>query len=203
MQQIEKSYPSKYQQNLNGFFKLMFLSAKLQKSNPLLKNTPSKMDISSDDVQHLFESFEKYQLKYLLIGGMAGAFYGHTRTTQDMDIWIKDTAENRAALIQSLKENLVEGAQYLINTQFVFGYTEVPFGKNGFSLDLGGQTKAFSQADFDACYAKAITGDLDGTPIKVILLADLIHEKKATARPKDVGDLVELEKIQRELFPEK
>jgi len=37
-------------------------------------------------------------------------------------------------------------------------------------------------------------------PIKVILLADLIHEKKATARPKDVGDLVELEKIQRKLF---
>ena len=160
------------------------------------------MDISSDDVQHLFESFEKYQLKYLLIGGMAGAFYGHTRTTQDMDIWIKNTPENRAALIQSFQKNLVNCAQYLIDTQFVFGYTEIPFGKNGFSLDLGEQTKAFSQADFDTCYAKAITGNLDGTPIKVILSADLIQEKQATARPKDFGDLAELEKIQQELFPE-
>ena len=159
------------------------------------------MDISSDDVQHLFESFEKYQLKYLLIGGMAGAFYGHTRTTADMDIWIKNTPENRARLVQSLKENLVAGAEHLLNTQFVFGYTTVPFGKNGFSLDLGEQTKAFSQADFDTCYAKAVTGDLDGVPVKVLFLADLIREKKATSRPKDIGDLVELEKIQRELFP--
>ena len=118
-----------------------------------------------------------------------------------MDIWIKNTPENKTALIRYLKENLVEGAQYLEKTQFVFGYTEVPFGKNGFSLDLGEQTKAFSQADFDNCYEKAITGDLDGIPIKVILLADLIREKQATARPKDLGDLVKLEKIQRELFP--
>jgi predicted nucleotidyltransferase len=190
-----------YRQNLNRFFSLMLFSAKLRKANPLLNSVPKNMDISDDDVQNLLKSFATYEVKYLLIGGMAGAFYGHTRTTQDMDIWVKNTPENRTALIQSLKENLVEGAPYLINTQFVFGYTEVPFGKNGFSLDLGEQTKAFSQADFDTCYAKAITGDLDGIPIKVILLADLIREKQATARPKDLGDLIELERIQRTLFP--
>jgi predicted nucleotidyltransferase len=190
-----------YRQNLNRFFSLMLFSAKLRKANPLLNPVPKNMDISDDDVQNLLKSFADYQVKYLLIGGMAGAFYGHTRTTQGMDIWVKNTPENRTALIQSLKENLVEGAQYLVNTQFVFGYTEVPFGKNGFSLDLGEQTKAFSQADFDTCYAKAITGDLDGIPIKVILLADLIREKQATARPKYLGDLVELKKIQRTLFP--
>ena len=160
------------------------------------------MDVSSDDVQDLLKSFANHQVKYLLIGGMAGAFYGHTRTTSDMDIWIKNTPENRIGLINSLKENLVDGAQHLINTQFVFGYTTVPFGKNGFSLDLGEQTKLFSQQDFDACYANAITGDLDRVPVKVLFLADLIREKKATARPKDIGDLAELEKIQRELFPE-
>lgn len=82
------------------------------------------------------------------------------------------------------------------------GYTTVPFGKNCFSLDLGEQTKIFSQYDFDACYAKAITGEIEGVPVKVLFLADLIREKKATARPKDLGDLVELEKIQQELFPE-
>lgn len=190
-----------YRQNLNKFFSLMLFSAKLKKANPLLKKVSKSMDISDNDVQNLLKSFANYQVKYLLIGGMAGAFYGHTRTTQDMDIWVKNTQENKTALIQSLKENMVEGAFYLINTQFVFGYTEVPFGKNGFSLDLGEQTKVFAQADFDVCYANAITGDLDGTPIKVILLADLIREKQATARPKDLGDLVELEKIQRELFP--
>ncbi len=203
MQQSETSFLFDYQQNFNSFFKLMFLSARLQKSNPLLKNRPSKMDISSDDVLNLLNSFEKYQLKYLLIGGMAGAFYGHNRTTADMDIWIKNTPENRESLVKSLQENKVLGTQYLLNTQFVFGYTSVPFGENGFTLDLGEQTKVFTQADFDSCYENAITGDLEGTPIKVILLADLIKDKKATARPKDLGDLIELEKIQRALFPYK
>ncbi|MVN22848.1 hypothetical protein GO621_15075 [Mucilaginibacter sp. HMF7410] len=179
----------------------MLLSSKLRKANPMLKEANKNMDISGDDVQNLLKSFANYNLKYLLIGGMAGAFYGHTRTTVDMDIWIKNTPENREALIQSLKENLVEGAQYLLNTQFVFGYTSVPFGNNGFLLDLGEQTKAFSQHDFDTCYTNAITGNLDGIPVKVLFLADLIREKKATARPKDLGDLVELEKIQQELFP--
>jgi len=190
-----------YRQNLNRFFSLMLLSAKLRKANPLLKSINQKMDISSDDVQNLLKSFAAHQVKYLLIGGMAGAFYGHTRTTQDMDIWIKNTPEIRICLIKSLYENLVDGAEYLTNTQFVFGYTTVPFGKNGFSLDLGEQTKVFSQNDFDACYDRAITGDLEGVPVKVLFLADLIREKKATARPKDLGDLIELEKIQRELFP--
>lgn len=190
-----------FQQNITRFFSLMQLSAKLKKANPLLKSNHKNMDISSDDVQDLLKSFADNGVKYLLIGGMAGAFYGHTRTTADMDIWIKNTPENKAGLVQSLKKNLVAGAEYLINTQFVFGYTTVPFGKNGFSLDLGEQTKIFSQHDFDACYANAITGEMDGVPVKVLLLADLIREKKATARPKDLGDLVALEKIQRELFP--
>ena len=197
-------YPKNlYRQNLNNFFSLMVFSGKLRKSNPLLKSANKTMDISSDDVQNLLKSFEKHQLKYLLIGGMAGAFYGHNRTTADMDIWIKNSPENRLALIKALKENLVIGTEHLARTQFVFGYTSVPFGHNGFSLDLGEQTKAFSQNDFDTCYANAVTGDLDGVPIKVLFLADLIHEKKTSARPKDLDDLLELEKIQRELFPEK
>ena len=161
------------------------------------------MDVSSDDVQQLLKSFETHQLKYLLIGGMAGAFYGHTRTTADMDIWIKNSIENRESLVRALSENKVQGAKYLINKQFVFGYTTVPFGKNGFMLDLGEQTKAFAQHDFEDCYAQAITGDFEGTPIKVILLADLIKEKQAIASPKDLGDLEELRKIQNALFPKK
>ncbi|WP_419802179.1 hypothetical protein [Mucilaginibacter sp.] len=119
------------------------MSAKLQKANPLLKKPP-KIDISSDEVQQLLKSFETHQLKYLLIGGMSGAFYGHTRTTADMDIWIKNSVENRESLVRALSENNVQGAKYLINTQFGFSYTTVPFGKNGFTLDLGEQTKAFA-----------------------------------------------------------
>lgn len=38
--------------------------------------------------------------------------------------------------------------------------------------------------------------------VNPVISTDLIREKKATARPKDLGDLVELEKIQQELFPE-
>lgn len=80
----------------------------------------------------------------------------------------------------------------------IFGYTYVRFGMSGFELDLGHSLKAFSEADFDACYERALHADLDGIPFPVIQLKDLITEKTSTGRPKDLGDIVELQRIWEE-----
>ena len=77
----------------------------------------------------------------------------------------------------------------------IFGWTSVRFGLSGFELDLGHSLKAFTEADFDACYERALTADFDGITFSVIHLRDLITEKKAVARPKDLADLEELQRI--------
>ncbi|WP_254412924.1 DUF6036 family nucleotidyltransferase [Dyadobacter diqingensis] len=185
---------SQYLENIESFSRLNRLAGKLYRSNPLNKKALC-MDISSEDVQQLLKSLNRFEVKYLLIGGMAGVVHGHIRTTQDMDLWIKSGEENTNALIHALSENEVVGSNLLLNMPLIFGYTSVRFGMSGFELDLGHSLKAFGETDFDACYNRALQADLDGIPFPVIQLGDLITEKRATGRNKDLADVEELQRI--------
>ena len=179
---------------LTGFYSLMRLSSKIYKANST-NQTIKNMDITNDDIFNLFTSLNKHQVKYLLAGGMAGVFHGHIRTTQDLNLWVQSSADNRTHFIAALQENNVVGADYLINTPFFFGYTAVKFGTSGFELDLGDNLKLFKQADFDTCYKRAFIGNMDGIPFRVIDINDLIREKEKSGRAKDLGDIEALKGI--------
>ena len=62
------------------------------------------MDIYNEEFLLLTSIFEKNQVKYLVIGGFAVNRYGYKRTTGDLDIYLKDTKENRQNLIIALEE---------------------------------------------------------------------------------------------------
>lgn len=179
---------------LTGFCSLMRLASKMYQANP--KNQTTKnMDITNDDVLNLFASLNKHQVKYLLVGGMAGVFHGHIRTTQDLDLWIQSSIDNRAHFIAALEENNVAGANYLKGMPFIFGFTAVKFGTSGFELDLGDNLTLFKQIDFNTCYNRAATGKMNGIPFSVIHINDLIQEKEKVGRAKDLGDVEALKEI--------
>ena len=50
----------------------------------------------------VFASFQKYDVKYLVIGGIAAVLYGVPRATFDLDILIEATTENARRLIEAL-----------------------------------------------------------------------------------------------------
>jgi|GEM_PF-432766 len=183
-----------YSENLESFIRLNDVAGKLYRSNPRNKNKHS-MDISSEDVLQLLKSLNFHEVKYLLVGGMAGVVHGHIRTTLDMDMWIANSRENTEAFVRALLENDVVGAELLRTMPLIFRWTSVRFGKSGFELDLGHSLKAFAEGDFDACYKRALVADYDGVPFQVIHLRDLITEKKATAKKKDLADVEELQRI--------
>lgn len=112
------------------------------------------MNIADQDVQRLMESLNRYNVKFLLVGGMAGVVHGHVRTTQDMNLWLQSDEHNRASLILALKENDVAGADYLKDVPLISGWSSVAVGKYGFMLDMGYNLKAFRDTDFDACYGR-------------------------------------------------
>lgn len=58
------------------------------------------MDILDEEVL----AFQKHKLKYIMVGGFATNLHGFSKTTADMDIWIKDDATNRASLRLALAE---------------------------------------------------------------------------------------------------
>ncbi|KAB7732178.1 hypothetical protein F5984_08210 [Rudanella paleaurantiibacter] len=182
--------------NLTQFVGLMEVVNSLYRANPL--NPPRPMDISRDDVKGLFESLSRYQVRYLLVGGLAGVVHGHIRATQDLDLWIQTGDDNKDRLIMALRENEVAGAELLKNTPLLFGWTSVVTGKHGLTLDMGHALKAFGELDFDACYERAVNASFDGVPFRVIHLNDLIKEKQTTGRLKDLADVEELKRINNE-----
>lgn len=180
---------------LNQFVRLMEVVGILHRANPT--NKINRMDISRDDVQDLFRNLNQYQVRYLLVGGMAGVVHGHIRATQDLDLWIQAGDENKTRLIAALLASHVAGAEYLKDTPPLFGWTSITTGNHGLTFDMGHALKAFSETDFDACYARSLKVSFDGVPFRVIQLNDLILEKQATGRLKDLADVEELRKIQQ------
>ncbi len=93
---------SQHYENFASLGRLNRLAGKLYRSNPVNKKA-LVMDISSDDVHQLLRNLNRYNVKYLLVGGMAGVVYGHIRTTQDMDLWIKNAPDNTKALVEQYR----------------------------------------------------------------------------------------------------
>lgn len=183
-------------EQLTRFVGLMGVVATFYRANP--KNSTKPMDISREDVTDLFRSLNEHQVRYLLVGGMATALHGYVRATEDLDLWIRVGDENKVGLIAALDENDVAGASLLKDIPLLFGWTSVVVGKRGFTLDMGHALKAFADTDFDACYQRAIDASFDGVPFKVIHLNDLLTEKQATGRPKDLLDIDELNKFRND-----
>lgn len=155
------------------------------------------MDFSEKEVIEFFGSLQNQEVQFILVGGLAVNFHGFSRSTADVDIWLRDDADNRRKLVQSLKDLKIEGAEVYETLPFIAGYTEIVLDC-GFHIDLMSELQFFTQKDFEACFQQAIDVMLDQTVgLKVLHLNTLISEKEKSARPKDQLDAEELKKLYR------
>ena len=152
------------------------------------------MDILDSDIIVLWRLLNKHKTKYLMVGGFATTFNGFSRLTNDLDVWIKDTLENRKSLRQVLKELEVGDFESIETTQFIPGYTSITLN-SGIELDIMTDLKGLDQSMFDECYEIAPTAFIKEIPLKFLHINQLIEAKKASGRPKDLWDIEELEKI--------
>ena len=150
------------------------------------------MDLSNQEVQDFLRSLHQHEVRYMLVGGVATTYYGHVRMTMDLDLWVQDTAENKARLISALKQADVAGAEHYRNVDMIPGRRSLSIGTIGFEVDLMGYTKAFRKEDFDDCYRRASVAQVEGIPVTIIHLGDLIQEKEQLGRLKDQDDVQHL-----------
>jgi Nucleotidyl transferase AbiEii toxin, Type IV TA system len=154
------------------------------------------MDDLDEDILNLWRLLHKNQTKYIMVGGFACSLHGFNRMTEDIDIWIKDDAENRKRLRKALNELGLGDFESLETTDFVPGYTSIMLG-SGFELDIMSYLTGLEQIEFDECYQISPTALIEEIPVKFLHINQLIEAKKATARPKDLIDVEELEKIRK------
>lgn len=156
------------------------------------------MNIFEDEVVDFMKLLNKNEVKYLLVGGMAVNFYGYSRTTGDVDLWIEDSIQNRQYLVNTLSEFGVEGADIFLTHPLIAGYSEILLG-NGIYVDFMSNLVALKQEEFNDCYQYSDKIQLDSdTQFNVLHFNKLIEEKTKSGRPKDLVDVEELTKWRKQ-----
>jgi len=154
-------------------------------------------DYFSSDTQEFLVLLNKYEVKYLIVGGEAVIYYGYARLTGDVDFFYDISEENVQKLYQVLDEfwggNIpgIENVSELSKPGLIF-----LFGIPPHRIDLINtiQNVSFPQAWLSKTI-DYITINKQNISIYFIGLDDLIKNKESLDRPKDLEDLKYLKKI--------
>ena len=137
-----------------------------------------------DQLQSVFASFQKNDVKYLVIGGIAAVLYGVPRATFDLDVLIEATEDNAERLLSAMIEAGL-GTASLTNAADVLS-KEITIFTDRIRLDVQTSTPGIS---FEPAWQRRVTMTYRGQTLEVISLGDLIASKKASGRDVDLEDL--------------
>ena len=145
----------------------------------------------NSDYRDMIVSLQKAGVEFMLVGGYAVAMHGWPRMTFDIDFWIMADPKNASALMAALKDF---GAPLM-------DLKEEDFHTPGMVFQIGTEPQRIdilsriSGVDYADAVKRAVTMQADGLEFKVISIDDLIANKEASGRPKDVADALTLKQI--------
>jgi len=149
-----------------------------------------------DELLRFWQVLNKNKVRYIMVGGFATRFHGFNRNTDDLDMWLEDTVENRRNLRTSFSELGYGDFSSLEMMQFLPGWTNFYIG-GGIELDIMTTMKGLENISFSECLSMASIADLEGVEVPFLHINHLIDNKKIVNRPKDQVDVIELEKIRK------
>lgn len=127
-----------------------------------------------------------HNVRYLLVGGYAVNAFGYVRNTVDMDVWIASDTENQNRVIEALRQFAFPSATLELLAE---PNAMLRMGLPPLRIEV---MKKISGVDFETCWARRVTLQIDDLAVPMISLVDLKANKLASARPKDLADLSEL-----------
>lgn len=140
------------------------------------------------DFEELLQLLEKHDVKYMIVGGYAVAFYGYPRFTKDIDIYYCNSEENVQSVIIAL---------------IAFGFTEKEFSTGNF-LEKGNiitfgiepvrvdMINSISGVDFEDAWKNKVRGKYGNTEVYFIGKSELMINKSSTGRIQDQADFEKL-----------
>jgi hypothetical protein len=147
------------------------------------------------DFSDFFALLNRYDVEFLIIGGVAYIFYAPPRATKDIDVWIRPTRANLERLVAALDEFGVPTQAIDIDELMVMPRV-LMIGRAPTRIDLLTRPDGLV---WEQAWSQRVetTYGADATANTVALLAidDLIASKRAAGRPRDLADVSMLEKI--------
>lgn len=143
------------------------------------------------DIENLLKLLKENEVDFVIIGATAFPTHGYSRSTLDLDLFIRKTQDNAMKTWEALKKfgydisdvSIDDLMNYkILIRQYVLETDIHPF--------VAGVT-------FDDVWANKVKDKIGNIEVYIASLDDLIKMKKAAGRPKDIEDLKILEGLKK------
>ena len=141
------------------------------------------------DYIDMIKCLNKAGVDYILVGGWAVNMYGYIRATVDLDVWILADADNAKKVYSAVAEFGAPVSEMKPEEFAEYGMI-FQIGVAPCRVDIISKISGVSYAD---AVTRAVQKTIDGIPVRIISLDDLIANKKASGRAKDLADVEALE----------
>jgi len=144
----------------------------------------------NEDYKDMLSALLDESADFILVGAYALAAHGFPRATLDMDLWVRPSHDN---------------AQKVCNALASFGaplsqVSAADFEKEDMVVQIGVAPRridlvtGISGLTYDDAWRGAIVRDIEGIRVRILSMPDLIRNKLASGRPKDIEDAKLLQK---------
>ena len=145
----------------------------------------------NEDYKDMLLALSDEKVSFLLVGAYALAAHGYPRATIDIDIWIMPSPQNADAVLRALRRF---GAP-------LHNLTKEDLQKDGTVFQIGLAPRridiitAASGLQFEETYGRSLLVKIEGIDVHIPSIDDLIINKRASGRTKDLADAEALESL--------
>ncbi len=136
------------------------------------------------DFRDLFRALNESDVRYLVVGAYAVMYHTEPRYTKDLDIWVEPSPENARQVWQALS---AFAAPLQVVTLEDFTNPDIVFhmGREPNRVDI---LTGIADVEFASAWKRRIRTTYDDQRIWVLNRLDLIRNKRAAGRPRDLLD---------------
>jgi hypothetical protein len=145
----------------------------------------------NEDYKEMLKSLVDEKVRFLLVGAYAMAAHGYPRATMDIDIWVMPEPFNADAVLRAM-QRFGAPLHTLTKSDLERKDTVFQIGVAPRRIDI---ITAASGLQFDEAFSHALPVDIEGIPVHILSITDLIRNKRATGRTKDLADAEALENL--------
>jgi len=145
----------------------------------------------NEDYRDMLQALVAEKVRFLLVGAYALAAHGYPRATMDIDIWVMPAPDNADAVLRAI-HRFGAPLHDLTKADLESDGTVFQIGLAPRRIDI---LTAASGLQFDQAFAHSLTVDIEGIEVHIPSVADLIRNKRASGRTKDLADAEALERL--------
>jgi len=142
----------------------------------------------SQDFHQFVKSLTEAKVDYLIVGGYAVGIHGHPRYTGDMDIWINQNQENAKRVIEAIDYFGFSSLGITVDDLLV-PKNVIQMGNPPLRIDI---LTEIDGVGFEDCFPNKKVVTIAGLQFNFISYKDLIKNKLASGRAKDLDDVSNL-----------